>query len=226
MILRNWMEKDPVTVTSDTPVAEAITLLVEKNLRALPVVDQGALRGLVTRKDLQGCATAVARAQNEHENEYFLNRLKIKDIMIRMPKTVEAGDSVEYCMLKGQEELIRNYPVMENGKLVGLVSSLELFSALSSILGADEIWCGITLEPMLIESGTIGKVAQVVESTGAVLYGIFTMRLPEVKEKRIILRFDGGQDLEAVAGALEAAGYGILEKTSAVQACGGEKDPV
>jgi len=226
MILRNWMEKDPVTVTSDTPVAEAITLLVEKNLRALPVVDQGALRGLVTRKDLQGCATAVARAQNEHENEYFLTRLKIKDIMIRIAKTVDAGDSVEYCMLKGQEELIRNYPGMENGQLVGLVSSLELFSALSSILGADEIWRGITLEPMLIESGTIGKVAQVVESTGAVLYGVFTMRLPGVKEKRIILRFDGGQDLDAVAGALEAAGYGILEKTSAVQACGGEKDPV
>lgn len=225
MILRNWMEKDPVIVGSETMVSEAIALLVENNLRALPVVDDGVLRGLVTRKDLQGCATAVSRAQNEHENEHFLSRLKIKDIMIRMPHTVDAGDSVEYCMLKGQEELIRNYPVMENGKLVGLVSSLELFSALSSILGADEIWCGITLEPMLIESGTIGKVTRVVDAAGAVLYGVFTMRLPGMREKRIILRFDGGSDVDAVARALEEAGYRILEKTSAVQTCGADRGP-
>jgi len=222
MILRNWMEREPVTVESDTLVAEAVSLLVDKNLRALPVVDQGVLRGLVTRKDLQGCATAVARAQNEHENDYFLHRLRIKDIMIRMPNTVEARDTVESCMLKGQEELIRNYPVMEQGKLVGMISSLELFSALSSILGSDEIWCGITLEAMPIESGTIGKVTKVVEETGAILYGVFTMRLPGVEEKRIILRFDGGTDVETVARALEQAGYRIFEKTDAVQTCGHE----
>jgi acetoin utilization protein AcuB len=219
MILRNWMERDPVTVGSDTLVADAIALLVEKNLRALPVVDDGTLRGLVTRKDLQGCATAVARAQNEYENEYFLNRLKIKDIMIRMPKTVDSGDTVESCMLKGQEEMVRNFPVTEKGKLVGMISSLELSSALSNILGADEIWCGITLEPMPITSGVIARVSQVVEATGAVIYGVFTMRLPGLKEKRIILRFDGGQDLETVALALQAAGYRIFEKTRAVQAC-------
>ncbi|MCB2189185.1 MAG: CBS domain-containing protein [Deltaproteobacteria bacterium] len=220
MILRNWMEKDPVTVSSETLVAEAITLVVEKNRRALPVVDDGVLRGLVTRKDMQGCATAVARAQNEHENEYFLNRLKIKDIMIRMPHTVQAGDSVEYCMLKGQEELIRNFPVMESGKLVGLVSSLELFSALSSILGAEEIWCGITLEPILIESGTVAKVSRVVEDTGAVIMGVFTMRLPNRPEKRVIVRFNGGVEVDMVAKALDDAGYKVFEKSSAVQSCG------
>lgn len=218
MILRNWMERNPVTVTGDTLVAEAITLMVEKNVRALPVVDDGVLRGMVTRKDLQGCATAVARAQNEFETDYFLNRLKIKDIMIRMPNTVQAGDTVEYCMLKGQEELIRNYPVMEDGRLVGLVSSLELFTALSRILGAGEIWSGVTLMPMPIANGTIGRVVGVVESTGAVLQGVFTMALPDSKEKRIILRFEQ-QEVEKVKAALKKAGYGIFETTSAVQAC-------
>ncbi|BEQ13815.1 CBS domain-containing protein [Desulfoferula mesophila] len=220
MILRNWMERDPITVESGTLVADAIALLLENNLRALPVIDQGELRGLVTRKELQGCATAVARAQSEYETEYFLNRLKIRDIMTRMPKTVEAGDSVEYCMLKGQDDLIRNYPVMENGKLVGMVSSLELFSALSSILGANEVWCGITLEALPLESGTISKVSKLVEDTGAILHGVFTMRLPNVTDKRIILRFDGGTDVGVVAKALEQGGYKIFEKTDAVQTCG------
>ncbi len=218
MILRNWMERDPVTVTGDTLVSEAVMMVVEKNLRALPVVEDGRLRGLVTRKDLQGCATAVARAQNKHETEYFLQRLRIKDIMIRMPHTVDAGDTVEYTMLKGQQELIRNYPVMEDDKLVGMVSSLELFEALSQILGAGEVWCGITLEPQLIQSGTIKEVSSVVEDTGATLYGVFTMRLPDSDKKRIILRLET-DDLGRVEKALADAGFAVLESNPAVQAC-------
>ncbi len=218
MILRNWMEKDPVTTTSDTLVSEAIQVLVGKNLRALPVVDESGLRGLVTRKELQGCATAVARAQDKHETDYFLTRLKIKDIMIRMPKTVEAADTVEHCVLRGQRELIRNFPVMEHGKLVGMVSSYELFAALSNILGYEEIWCGITLEPMLLESGTIGKVTAVIEDTGATLYGVFTMRLPDSPKKRIILRLET-EDLDQVEAALKENGFGVAEVTKKVQAC-------
>lgn len=218
MILRNWMEREPVSVTSDTLVSEAVMLLVEKNLRALPVVDEGRLRGLVTRKDLQGCATAVARAQNKYETEFFLERLRIKDVMIRMPHTVDADDTVESTMLKGQHELIRNYPVMEGDKLVGMVSSLELFEALSQILGAGEVWCGISLEPQLITSGTISKVSQVVEEAGATLFGVFTMRLPDSDKKRIILRLETG-DLAKVEEALKSAGFGIMESKTAVQEC-------
>lgn len=223
MILRNWMERDPATVTSETLVSEAIMLLVDKNLRALPVVDHGRLRGLVTRKDLQGCATAVARAQDKYETEYFVGKLRIKDIMIRMPNTVDAGDTVEYCMLKGQQELIRNYPVMENGKLVGMVSSLELFEALSHILGAGEVWCGVTLKSMPVASGTIKKVSAVVEDAGATLFGVFTMSLPDTDKKRIILRLSC-DNLKAVQKALEAAGYGILEITESVQGCVAEQN--
>lgn len=218
MILRNWMERDLVTVTGDTLVSQAIMLVVEKDRRALPVVEDGKLRGLVTRKDLQGCATAVARAQDKYETEYFINRLKIKDIMIRNPNTVDINDTVEYAMLKGQDELIRNFPVMEGEELVGLVSSLELFEALSQILGAGEIWCGITLEPQTIKSGTISKVSTVVEETGATLFGVFTMRLEDSDKKRIILRLET-DDLPAVGKALRDNGFSILEITAAVQQC-------
>jgi acetoin utilization protein AcuB len=221
MILRNWMEKDPVTTTSDTLVSEAIQVLVDNNLRALPVVDGEALRGLVTRKELQGCATSVARAQDKYETEYFLNRLRIKDIMIRMPKTVDASDTVEHAVLRGQQELIRNYPVMEKGKLVGMVSSYELFEALSNILGAEEVWCGITLEPMPIERGTIAKVSSVIGEAGGTIFSVFTMRLPGSAKKRIIVRLETS-DLDKIETALKQSGYGVAEIMKQVQACAAE----
>ena len=50
MLVRNWMRRDFVAVTSDTLISQANRILAEKELRALPVVDDGRLRGLITRK--------------------------------------------------------------------------------------------------------------------------------------------------------------------------------
>ena len=143
MILRNWMRKEPVTVTSDSSVLEATRIIAETNLRALPVVDEGQLRGIVTRRDLLGAADLVARTQDMHEVEYYTHRLKIKDLMIRWPKTMTVDDTVEYCMLKGQEEQVSFYPVMDGDQLMGTVSSVEIFRSLAQILGTGEKWRGI-----------------------------------------------------------------------------------
>ena len=52
MMVRNWMQADPMTIPSDMLVSEAKRLLSENALHALPVVDGGRLRGLVTRANL------------------------------------------------------------------------------------------------------------------------------------------------------------------------------
>jgi acetoin utilization protein AcuB len=218
MILRNWMRKEPVTVTSDSSVIEATRIIAETNLRALPVVDEGQLRGIVTRRDLLGAADLVARTQDMYEVEYYTHRLKIKDLMIRWPKTMNVDDTVEYCMLKGQEEQVSFYPVMDGEQLMGTVSSVEIFRSLAQILGTGEKWRGITLGPMPIENGTLGRVADVVEAQGAVLHGIFTMRLNGSSHKKVILRFET-EDLNVVVKALSEAGFPPLEVISEVQAC-------
>ena len=52
MLVRDWMQPDPVVVASDTLVSEANRILSQNKLHALPVVDDGKLRGLVTRANL------------------------------------------------------------------------------------------------------------------------------------------------------------------------------
>jgi acetoin utilization protein AcuB len=60
MLVRDWMTKDPLTVTPDTPVLEAINLLKQKRFRRLPVVKDGKLLGLVTDKDLKDAMPSKA----------------------------------------------------------------------------------------------------------------------------------------------------------------------
>ena len=81
MIVRNWMKTNPETVHGDTLVLEAKRMLIEKNLRFMPAVDDGSLRGIVTRASCLRAAEHVSRGQDPHEFDYFANKLMVKDLI-------------------------------------------------------------------------------------------------------------------------------------------------
>jgi len=211
MIVRNWMKRDPVTVTSDTLVSKAKRVLVEKNLRALPVVDDGRLRGVVTRVSCLRAAEFVARTEDPHEFAYFTNRLKVKDLMVRNPQTVDIDDPMEICLRRGQEEGVSQFPVMENGKVVGLVSASEVFYLAAQMLGVTRKQNGITVGPLEVKSGTLTAIAALAETHGAVVESLFS--LPEsgcTGQMKVILRFTGA-DITVVAETIKGAGYPVIE---------------
>ena len=76
MIVRNWMQQNPTLVDGDTLLAEAKRILTEHNLQALPVIEGGRLRGMVTRQHCLRAAHFVSRTQNPDEYHFFANRLK------------------------------------------------------------------------------------------------------------------------------------------------------
>jgi acetoin utilization protein AcuB len=121
------MRANPVTITGDTLVSEAKRLLAEKNLQALPVVEAGKLRGLVTRHHLLRAGHSVLRTQDADELDFFATRLKVKDVMVRSPATVETSDTMQHCLRKGRELGVAQFPVMEDGEVVGIISANEIF---------------------------------------------------------------------------------------------------
>ena len=94
-------------------VSEAKRILSENNLHALPVVDGGRLRGLVTRANLLRMGHFVLRTQNADEFNFFVTRLKVRDVMVRNPATVQASDTMQHCLLKGQELGVAQFPVLD-----------------------------------------------------------------------------------------------------------------
>lgn len=211
MIVRNWMKRDPITVTSDTLVSKAKRMLVEHNLRALPVVDDGRLRGLITRVSCLRAAEFVARTEDPHEFSYFTHRLKVKDLMVRNPHTVDIDDPMEVCLRRGQDEQVSQYPVLDKGKVVGLVSASEVFYLAAQMLGTTRQQSGITVGPMEVGRGTLAKLGAVAEEAGAVVESLFSF--PSCQndgELKVTVRFTGA-DLASVAKAVEAAGYTVIE---------------
>lgn len=217
MIVKNWMQRDPVTVTSDTLVADANRILAEKHLRALPVVDKGRLRGLITRKMCLRAAEHAMRGQDAFELQYFAKRLKVKDLMVRNPKTVDAGDTMESCLRRGQSEGVSQFPVMDGHCVVGLVSATEIFSLAAHMLGVWDECFSMTLEPLAMDSGTLGRIVQTIESAGGACESIITVgRGPAAK--RVVVRFSAA-DPGIVARALQSASLRVLELNSGAAPC-------
>ncbi len=220
MIVRNWMQANPMTIPSDTLVSEAKRLLSDNNLHALPVMDNGRLRGLVTRANMLRMGHFVLRTQSPDEFNYFVNRLKVRDVMVRNPATVCGDDTMEACLLRGRQLGVAQFPVMQDEQVVGIISANEIFQLAAHCLGAWEQRSGVTLAPLWLGPGVLGRIADAAEAGGAVLQAIYPIGHDEPQaddgypKKTVILRFRT-PTIGAVIAALEAAGFPVSESGDA-----------
>ena len=216
MLVRNWMQPDPITIAGDTLVSEAKRLLSDHRLHALPVVDGGRLRGLVTRANLLRMGQFVLRTQDPDEFAFFVTRLKVRDIMVRNPASVQAGDTIAHCLRLGQELGVAQFPVMEGERVVGVISANEIFQLAAHCVGAWEQRAGVTLGPVRLGPGVLGRIVAAAEAAGATLHGLYPVGRHDENDgepypaRRIIVRFRA-DDVTAVARALENAGFAVLE---------------
>lgn len=220
MLVRDWMRRNPETVGGDMLVSEAKAILTEHKLPGLPVVDGGRLRGLLTRAHCLRASHFVTRTQSADELAFFETRLKVKDLMVRNPGTIEASDTIEHCVVEGRRLGVTQFPVLEDGRVVGLISANEIFSLCTWLLGAWAKLSGLTLGPMRLQTGTLAGIVEAAEAAGAVLQAIYPRGQdgrsaePGVPDQRVIIRFHA-PDVGAVAGALEQAGFQVMESVTA-----------
>lgn len=213
MIVRNWMRTTPTTITGDMLLAEAYRIFSEQNIRAIPVVEDDSLRGLLTRAHCLRAAENVARTQDNSEFDYFTNKLKVRDIMVRNPATINASDTMEYCLRIGQEDGKSQFPVLDDGKVVGIITATEIFSMAAHVIGAWDNCSGITLQASNIKPEDINRITALVTECGARLQSIYPIPKEGEGFNRIIIRFQPG-DLNCVVEKLETEGFQILEKNS------------
>ena len=220
MLVCNWMQPTPVVIGSDMLVSEANELLTERNLHGLPVVDGGRLRGLITRANCLRAAHFVARTQSPDEFEYFHNRLKVSDLMVRNPATVNATDTMESVLAKGQSLGVGQFPVMDGDIVVGMISANEVFALAAHVLGAWERRSGVTLAAQQLVPGLFARIVEAVESAGGQLRAIYPIGSSDPDadghrpERRVVVRFHADRVPDVIA-ALEGAGFSIVESVDA-----------
>lgn len=103
MLVRDWMTPNPVSVSPDTPVLDALKLLKEHSFRRLPVMDGQNLVGIVTDKDLKDAMPSKATTLSVWELNYLLAKLTVHEVMAKPVITIEADQPLEDAALLMQE---------------------------------------------------------------------------------------------------------------------------
>jgi CBS domain-containing protein len=101
------------SVTPDTTVYDALDLMFQKNISALLVLDEEELVGIFTERDYARKVILQGRASKE---------TLISEIMTGDLITVTPNDSINDCMKLMSSRFIRHLPVLENGRVVGVIS--------------------------------------------------------------------------------------------------------
>ena len=136
--IRDWMTSDPITVSGSTTLPKAYWLMVENNIRRLLVVDKNLLVGIVTMDDLRGSfhsemTTIIPLRFNE-----ILSKMPVRQFMSKDPITVAPAANVVEAARKMLEHKISTLPVMDSGKIVGIITESDLFRVLVDICLSQE----------------------------------------------------------------------------------------
>ena len=116
-ILKVRVHSSIISVTPATTVLEAVTLMSDTDISALMVLDGQAVAGIITERDF------VRRVARMERSSYATT---VGDVMTRNLITVGPLDRSRFCMQLMIEKNLRHLPVLEDGKLVGLLSIRDL----------------------------------------------------------------------------------------------------
>lgn len=146
MYVRNSMTKNPHTITADAFILDAVAILREKGLRRLPVVNGEKVVGLLTESDIQKVSPTKATSLSIFEINYLLSKLAVKDAMTKNPLTIKVDSLLEEAAVIMRENKVGALPVVEDGKLVGIITESDIFDAFIELLGFKDRGSRITVE--------------------------------------------------------------------------------
>lgn len=135
MQIEKWMNQEVVTVSPGDSFRTAMTLIRQKGIRHLPVVDGKRLVGIVTDRDLRQASPSAATSLSIHELHYLLEKLTVQHIMTSQVVTVRPEQTVEEAAMLLLGHRIGGLPVVRDGELVGIITESDILQAFLQLRG-------------------------------------------------------------------------------------------
>jgi acetoin utilization protein AcuB len=207
MRIRDIMSTNVVAVDEKTSIHDARKIMEVHKIRRLPVLRKDRLVGLVTKHMLLEASPSKATSLSIHELHYLLANMTVKDIMVKNPRTISPDMPPEEAMQLGQEMGYGGFPVIENDRLVGMVTESDIVRLMTRVLGVAQKGMRIAVKvPALF--GNVQKIMAILDSQKVVLLSLLSYKEPDEEEWLIILRLDG-EKADSVVRELSGAGFNV-----------------
>ena len=210
MKVRDFMKTDLVKVDMNTPVLEAQELMREKKVKRLPVMKKDRLVGLVTKHMLLEASPSTATSLSIYELNYLLSKMTVEDIMVKEPVTITSDYPVEAAIWLGKKHGIGAFPVVDDGKLVGIITEHDITNVLSDVLGLESEGVRITIEGLGNELGELVNIIKILDDHKTPLLSILSVPRKRKGDWILVLRVQSSR-AEAIVKDLEKKGFQVTD---------------
>lgn len=196
MKVSEWMVKDPVTVTPQTEVREAIGLMRQHSIRHLPVVEGDKFIGLVTASGLRELILPS-----------MVETIHLRDVMIQHPITIGPDTHIDTAARLIHENKIGGLPVVVGRRLVGILTVSDILKAFIDIMGVLQSSSRLDVE-LAERAGAFEEVSRIIASHGAEIISVGIQERP--KGGRVYFFRLAKCDTAPIIKSLEQQGHSVI----------------
>ncbi len=128
------MTREPTSLQPDDPVRLAVERMRERKCRRLPVVEGDRVVGIITDRDLRRATNSPLVLRERWYDEFMLDHIPVRACMTPDPVTVTPSTPMVEAAKLMRDRKFGGLPVVDNGRLVGIVTETDLLNYLIKLL--------------------------------------------------------------------------------------------
>ena len=211
MFISNSMSTEVITIAPDADIFEAHREMAAHNIRHLPVTkDKDILLGMVTDRDIRSAIPYdLYKNIDQQSAQSQVSEQRVRDIMTRDLITISPMDTIQDALLLIQRAKVGALPVVEEGRLKGILSVRDLLRAFINVLGIGEP--GTLLGIMVPEK--VGNLKQVVDvvTEEKISFGSVLMARYREEGQRAVFPYLLTNNVAPIKKKLEAIGFKVID---------------
>lgn len=135
LLVRDYMTAPATSIdVKEARLLDAALIMRRSGFRHLPIVDGEKLVGIITDRDIHRYAPSMLTKMSQEEYNAIFENTPLERVMTRDPLSVTPSSQVREAVSILHERKLGCLPVVENGKLVGIVTVTDMLNLLNTIL--------------------------------------------------------------------------------------------
>jgi acetoin utilization protein AcuB len=190
MFVGERMSRPVITVTPDDPINDVLAMFRKEHIRRAPVLNKGKLVGIVSETDLLNASPSDVSSLSIWEMNYLLSKVTVKRVMSKKVITVTVDTPIEEAARIMADNKIGGLPVMNNGRVVGMITETDLFKIFFELMGARQKALRVTAT-VEDKRGELARVTKAIAAHGGnfISFGMFSG--PDANSRVITFKVEG-----------------------------------
>ena len=204
LLMQDWMKQKVLTLGPEASAFEALRLCRERRIRHIPVVKDERLVGIISDRDLRDASPPLG----DPERVSTMKEIRLEDVMTREVITTHPEDTIVHAAREMYERKIESLPVVDEEKLLGIVTSSEVMRALIAVIGVHEPGHS-RIAVQTLKPGDLAEVSGIIQDRGVDIFSVLSSPGKVTSHERTLVFQVATRDPSSVIQGLQEAGYEV-----------------